>query len=209
MYYNYLTILLISFLNISCNQLSRPINPDYVEAKSKFPGKFVDFFPDDTGRKYSYVTMNDTTNEFIAFVYYDFDVNDIKLRYDSLMSKANFVAHYNAMDSNLVSLRDHYVIDKDPTMEMFYDKILIKNKTYYHIIYFDSDDLLSVEAVDSLSPIGLSKDFTIYVLESKPGKYWKGLSPSEHMPKGWENGYTKGICINTKRDILIYWFVVW
>jgi len=57
----------------------------------------------------------------------------------------------------------------------------------------------------------LPKDFIIYVLNSKSGKYWdeKYLTSGKYMPKLWKSGYSKGVAISKKRNIIIYWFIIW
>lgn len=37
----------------------------------------------------------------------------------------------------------------------------------------------------------------------------KGLEPLDYMPKGWKNGYSKGICVNKKERVVIYWLIIW
>jgi hypothetical protein len=61
------------------------------------------------------------------------------------------------------------------------------------------------------SDIKLNSSYTIFVIESKPGKYFSeyDLKPSPQMPKNWKNGYSKGIAISEKENTVIYWANVW
>ena len=57
----------------------------------------------------------------------------------------------------------------------------------------------------------LESIFDIYILEAKSGNYFKEfeLLPNPQMPKEWENGYSKGIAINSKNKTLIFWGLIW
>lgn len=79
---------------------------------------------------------------------------------------------------------------------------------YYHglytnnsIPYFESMEqhFLTKDIFSSGTISGLADDMIIYIIDSKPGKYWTGLKPNKYMPVGWKNGYSKGICLNAKK----------
>jgi hypothetical protein len=57
----------------------------------------------------------------------------------------------------------------------------------------------------------LPDDFKIYVLQAKQGADFdeKYLTRGVYMPKSWKHGYSKGVAISTKRNIVVYWFVIW
>ena len=58
---------------------------------------------------------------------------------------------------------------------------------------------------------GLPKDFKIYVLGAKPGKYMddKYLQDCVCLPEKWKHGYSKGVALSDKRKVIIYWVTVW
>lgn len=57
----------------------------------------------------------------------------------------------------------------------------------------------------------LPKDFSLYVLETKAGKFVVDslLTDGRFMPERWKNGYSKGVAISEKRRVIIYWLVIW
>ncbi len=212
-------IIVLATLSISCKNKDRRkeyfnqyVQNKYTERLKSFPSHLVDFFPKQIGGIYNLQETKDSTNECVYFMYFDFS-NKRSAFIDSIFrSKAKAI--YNPFDTNIISIRSKGLILDDPTLEMFYNNIFINGRYYYPVPYFEKSDYSSIEikSEDIYSnklPCGLTKDFTIYVLDSKPGSYWNGLKPSEHMPKGWENGFSKGVCVNTKKGIVIYWFVIW
>jgi len=213
--YTILVISILIFVSCGNTKLNRKASFTSLhklqQNQSIYPSFLIDFFPKNVGTEGFVLKTTDITNECVYMIYYDKVTSDRILSIENASQKKS-IAIYNATDPNLVSIRCKSIIHEDPSMEMFYDKIKKGNLMYYPTIYFERDsDYVKEPSViyDSNSQIGLSKDFTVYILDSKAGKFWKGLPPSEHMPKGWENGYTKGICINKKQNLLIYWFVVW
>jgi hypothetical protein len=54
-------------------------------------------------------------------------------------------------------------------------------------------------------------DLEIYVISAQAGNYWK-VDCKEKRPeslKNWINGYSRGIAISNKENLLIYWVMVW
>jgi len=216
-------ILLLLNLNISCRNQEKNQNNNartdqarldqdkYLNNLNKFPSSYVDFFPKQVRGIYGYDQSIDITNECIYFYYYSLKNNEANSIDSSLRNEAKNI--YNAFDTNIISIRSKSIIHADPTLEEFYNNRDITDKNYFPIPYFERNDFSKIGITDSIysieSPCGLTKDFNIYLLESKSGQFWKGLKPSERMPTQWENGLSKGICVNTKNDIIIYWFIIW
>lgn len=172
----------------------------------------VDFFPDTLVSRYSTSQTIDTTSECIFYMYYNLESkNTLKLQ-KSIEKKS--LANYKAFDTALVTIKTESTMHWDKSKKVFY-KYLFKDETqYYPVPYFETEKLerIGVNSGDIFSTkniSGLSNDFMIYVLESKSGLYWKGLKPNKYMPKDWKNGYSKGICINQIKGIMIYWLIIW
>jgi len=57
----------------------------------------------------------------------------------------------------------------------------------------------------------LKNDFTMYVLEAEPGEFLPSgnLTEGIGLPEKWHNGYSRGIVINEKDGIIIYWLEIW
>lgn len=59
--------------------------------------------------------------------------------------------------------------------------------------------------------IGLNPGYTLYVLDSKSGVFMdeSKLPNGKYTPFVWEHGYTRGVAINEKDNVVIYWFDIW
>jgi len=68
------------------------------------------------------------------------------------------------------------------------------------------DNVLHINVVHTIP-----SDLEVYVLEAEAGNFWKELC-NEKRPeslKKWKNGYSKGIAISKKENIVMYWTIVW
>lgn len=174
---------------------------DYQEDLRSFPSALVDIFPDTLGKFSLIVKGVDTTSQCIYFMSFDFDKK---------INLENYLMKYNAEDSNLITIKRESILWWDRSKKVYYDSLFIKNRLYYPIPFFEKNNDLPFDNIFSDATIsGLSKNFDIYVIDSKSGNYWKGLEPLDYMPKGWKNGYSKGICVNKKERVVIYWLIIW
>ena len=57
----------------------------------------------------------------------------------------------------------------------------------------------------------LPDDFEIYVLDAKAVnlKDSNYVTDGYLMPEKWKNGYSKGVAISNKRNVIIYWLNTW
>ncbi len=57
----------------------------------------------------------------------------------------------------------------------------------------------------------LKRSYSIYIVDAKPSKSCseKLHRGNWHMPKEWQDGYSKGYAINSENNTVIYWLVVW
>lgn len=174
---------------------------DYQEDLRSFPSALVDIFPDTLGKFSLIVKGVDTTSQCIYFMSFDFDKK---------INLENYLMKYNAEDSNLITIKRESILWWDRSKKVYYDSLFIKNRLYYPIPFFEKNNDLPFDNIFSDATIsGLSKNFDIYVIDSKSGNYWKGLKPLDYMPNGWKNGYSKGICVNKKERVVIYWLIIW
>ncbi len=196
---------------ISCGEHDNRATLKYQQSLKRFPSYMVEFFPDTLSGIYSIVENIDTTSQCIYYMNYDFEAKNILGLQKKMTNKS--LECYLASDTSLVTIKTESVIYWDHSKKKYY-KTLSKNyMDYYPIPFFEKEEFKGIINGDNIysnmNVSGLSSDFIIYVLGSKPGLYWKGLNPNKYMPKGWENGYSKGICINEKKDIIIYWIIIW
>lgn len=200
-------ILAFAFIFYSCTvQCSDAVTEEYRQKLKEYPSFLIDFFPDTIANVYSLESDDDTTSLCISYKYFNYESKIVK--------PSDFLIKYTASNPDLITIKRETVTYWDRSKKIFYKSINKDSICYYPIPYFELDDKsmigVKTEAVYSENTAcGLSKDFEIYVLDSKPGNYWKGLKPLDYMPEGWKNGYSKGICINEESNIAIYWFVVW
>jgi hypothetical protein len=197
----------------SCHRHDNRATLRYQKDLKQFPSYMVDFFPDTLAEIYSTSQTVDTTSECIFYMYYDLESkNTLKLQ-KSLEKKS--IANYSASDTALVTIKTESTMHWDESKIKYYSSLLVNKTTYFPVPYFETQRNLEKIGINnestfsSTSTSGLSNDFIIYVLESKSGLYWKGLKPNEYMPNDWKNGYSKGICVNTRKGIAVYWLVIW
>lgn len=57
----------------------------------------------------------------------------------------------------------------------------------------------------------IPSDLQVYVVQAEAGDFWK-VSCGEYRPnslKEWEHGYSKGIAVSKKDDLIVYWVMIW
>lgn len=57
----------------------------------------------------------------------------------------------------------------------------------------------------------LSSDFTIIVIRAEKGIFGKfdELADRSYVPSSWVHGYSKGVAISKKQNLIIYWCAIW
>ena len=185
------------------------VDIDYYHDLSKVPSHFVDHFPRKLMPNTSEIIISDKLESqciyYMLFVYNNIEIKQLK----EIFSEKS-ISVYNSSDYDLITIKDKGSMRWGKQKKIYYDSIVINNQHYFPIPYFSGHrDIFGVDSIYSNTPSGLSKDFTIYVIDAKPGVYLDGISPVDYLPKGWEVGYSKGVCISEKKNTVIYWFVVW
>ncbi len=57
----------------------------------------------------------------------------------------------------------------------------------------------------------IPEDLQVYVLEAEAGSFWVE-DCNEARPKSlkeWKNGYSKGVAVSDKENIIMYWLIIW
>lgn len=196
--------------NFIDNTNSKPNNV-YQKGLDKFDNKYVDHFPsnDDNAIFFGYGTDSKVADYRVAF-YQKKDKSDIKQYEDSISNialevykagnKCNFVVNPftnkdNYFEQNRASRGYRKVLNR----ECLNDKLPIPN--------FWRKEIKSNNNI-----CNLPDDFDIYVLDAYKGTAFdkKYLSRAgSFVPEFWKHGYSKGVAISTKRNIVIYWFIIW
>lgn len=197
-------IILILFL-CSCTQIRS--NEKYRKDLKLFPQFLIDIFPQELSTPFVSSLNVDTTSKCIYYQLYVFNVDTTIL---NVIKSENW---YKPNDSLLISIKRQTLFDWNYKQKTYYHSIVRNNEIYYPILFFEKNNLVrtikNIDLFSENSESGLNNEFQIFVLESKPGTYWKGLKPLDYMPKGWQNGYSKGVCVDKSNNVMIYWFVIW
>lgn len=198
-------IFYLSFIPIVGCQLqdNKSIKTSEYAPLKQIPKYLWDHFPQylPKGFTLTYAICAKNDNNVLYNLYMPLPDSIINIKVD-----LQYIAKYSPNDKQLIAINSWEARIRDK----HYKEIQIGNNIYYPIPYFwGSPNKRYLNLFNSNTKSGLSSDFIIYVLESKSGIYWDGLKPKEYMPDGWKNGYSKGVCINEKEQIIIYWFVVW
>lgn len=204
----------IIFLLISCNSKNSTDSyfstDQYKQELEEFPHFLVDFFPDSISNIYSIEKNIDVTNECIYYINFEFESTPTETELILNKYQRKIKKHLAADDSTIIAIKRLSLRDKS-------EKIIfpfLNGDELYPIPYFESAnlsyiDIKNEDIYSDKTKSGLSDNFNIYVLDSKPGIYWDGLKPLNYMPEGWKNGYSKGFCINEKIGVIIYWLIIW
>lgn len=115
--------------------------------------------------------------------------------------KQNNIALYYASDTCLLpfqkfkSLREH--------IHMRFRQCLVNKYPIPNFVYSDY--------FDNSTQSRLSKDFSIYVLESEPYKNIADslITNNEMLLEKWKSGFSRGVAISLKREVIIYWVIIW
>lgn len=175
-----------------------------------FPKETIEHFPDSIQllpvKLYKNLDSKSSCQSILLFEYF--------VSEHALNVVQNPLAKYLASNDSLLVIENHRIGTFTKRYKSYQDFEM--NLGYYPIPFFEKEeynhpeDAVSTKDIYSDSTVsGLSEDFIIYILNSKPGIYLGNLKPLEYMPNGWENGYSKGVCINKKRKIVIYWTLIW
>ena len=197
---------------ISCGKYENKATLKYQKELKLFPSYMVDFFPDTLSGIYSTLENIDTTSQCIYYMNYNFESKSTVKLQNYLAKKS--MQNYVSSDTSLVTIKTESVIYWDDSKKIYYKKLFKNNNNYYPIPFFEKEEFAGIgingeNIYSNVNTSGLSNGFVIYILDSKPGLFWKGLKPNKYMPNEWENGYSKGVCINERENIIIYWVIIW
>ena len=205
-------IIIISFFVVSCNgqqkvgmtEMQKDLKKEYFDAKIKIDKKYTSHFPNDLIIDSSFFLTTNSENKILILENRVIDIKSI----EKLIPQAKAI--YNSTDSCQLIL-DRFNTNQyfDLTKLTDYDKSLIDRPCYKDKLPIPNfrDSKFADDSTGLLLP-----GFTIYVLEAKQGMYYKPdpeYEPNTYMPQYWNHGYSKGFALNYKKDIVIYWIVIW
>lgn len=205
------TLLIILVNMFSCNTNSH--NKILNEHLNKFDKNFTSHFPREIhSNNYDVITHESVRKNDIGIYLYEYDA---KLeRIDSLLNyyNDNSVKMYtNSSDCLLIVNRFENIKTYEETdnIVLDYETRNKQNKSCYRDEY-PIPNFIDYRFLNENSNTFLGKDFNIYVLESGKKQFIKyDLIPNPQMPEIWSNGFSKGVSISKKQNIVIFWSILW
>ena len=220
-----LFFIFIGFFNSSCDNINNKneekdkalarknaitsINEHYDSLIQKFDKKFVSHFPSslDTNIKAISSSTAPGTNIYLMYTaikcdsinsVYD-NYKDIAIKEYSANDSCLLVANRFENDSNFWKLSEKDIDTKNISKKCYKDKLPVPN--FYRLDLYKT----------STNECRLSDDFSILVIDADKGKYKDSsvLPDTWYMPKKWRHGYSRGVAISKKRQVLVYWVIIW
>jgi len=220
---NLLLIFIVStFLCGSCqnSDFKKRIQTDYEQSLQFFKTEMVSHFPVTIPDSSSYRSSAPIKDDLKLF---GFGVDGILLwktysesQYEEISSKFIKLSNnfYSSNDSalllvfsycNEIEIDGEVFDNQEPLERQELARHNLTTATSLPIPLFEIDD----HKCNTMS--GLTKDFIIYVLEAKPGRYIDDsyLEECDCLPEKWKHGYSKGVSMSDEKQVVIYWISVW
>jgi len=130
---------------------------------------------------------------------------------DSILFETAYFVDDNMIINTAELKRELFAIEK--CNKWYPNKLPIPYFERY-FLSFDEKEQIKKE-VDGemyyLDIFDVPSDLQVYVIEAEAGKFWKE-DCKEWRPKAlkeWQNGYSKGIAMSEKENIIVYWAMIW
>lgn len=199
---------------ISCSQEPKTFTEQrdiiYKEYCENFREDFINQFPNKINYPInSTISNTDVDHNNIGLYLIQYKVNKEEIIKIKLETSSKYKASYNSRDSCLLIVNRFDYLDSNGLVKTHkIDNLLINKKCYNQ--QYPIPNFLGYKGSGE-QPMKLSENYTIYVLEAKPGEYDDNykMKPNKQMPKDWEHGYSKGIALNEKDKEIIYWSIMW
>lgn len=205
-------LLLICLTGCALNEVSNDNNADYIQQRDVFDSHYVSHFPDElSGNIYTMLSNQHTAKNDVGFLLYQYDVPDDILKERETFFRRRSIAHYKPSDSCLIVVNSFETLKtlEERIIVTAIDTALLREKE--RCSTFPIPSFIDVKAPVLTGEVKLNEHYTIYVLEARQGVFDKRLqlNPSAQMPSNWGNGFSRGVAVNPREKVLIYWFVMW
>lgn len=173
---------------------------EYIE-KTNIPKSFYSHFPMTIKKlPIKLYSNDDLSRDFIYVMLFEYDIDKKTMDSLSAVIKNGNIVKYS--DKDLKTL----VINKQNL-----EKKYINFVPYFETHLYDYlENVVSTKDVYSdRTKTGLSENFDIYIFNTKSKDILSDIQTLRSILKQDVKGYSRGICINTKKSILIYWFLAW
>jgi len=207
-----LIILSLFLILISCNPSHKNYTDFYKNISEHFNSSFFNHFPDRIneaeGCFFKFIPPNksnenggcggflkiNTSKDFITSL--ETKLIETSLEVYKSNDRCNLFVNLFQLDTAGKIFLEHYleICKNDNTpLPQLVDRLSFTTNNY-----FSKDGFLNDE-------------FNYYIIESQKGKFVESeqLSNGIGLPDDWKNGFTRGIAINSKSNIAIYWFEIW
>ena len=191
-------------------------NNRYKEEKNKYfvPQEIFTHFPDNITESFPVgltVSLEDQRNAYRYFFLICLNNNKKFFDKNEDIAKKKTKESLTAKDT-----ANYFVVPRIPyysIKQAFLDKIPIPDFRLGKSLVFDSlaDSLaLNLYFSDSF-PCGLTEDYEIYVIDTQ-NEYKTFTAEYQDvffsLPRTKNTGFSRGICINRKRNVLIFWTII-
>lgn len=173
---------------------------EYIE-KTNIPKSFYSHFPMTIKKlPIKLYSNDDLSRDFIYVMLFEYEIDKKTMDSLSAVIKNGNIVKYS--DKDLKTL----VINKQNL-----EKEYINFVPYFETHSYDYlENVVSTKDVYSdRTKTGLSENFDIYIFNTKSKDILSDIQTLRSILKQDIKGYSRGICINTKKSILIYWFLAW
>lgn len=182
---------------------------EYQKDLKRFKKKFVSHFP----KSLEYGNYSSRIDDGIDADYpnemsFVLRLNNEGGEIDSFMKNklGNIIAEYSPGDDCQLVLNDFYTNSNGvKTFRVKKSTIDTSCKNTFPIPNFIDNDYYTES-----TKCKLPEDFTVYVIEAKKGVYSnKIIVEKSSMPNEWLHGYSKGVAISEKRNVIMFWMIIW
>ncbi len=216
-------ILGISLLLVSCHGfwMEKYFQNNYTKTLSYLDSNLIDHFPKEISNHSTFITQlsyGQDPNKMIGFSCNEIEliINPPEEIYDSLKTyfKQRSIVKLSPSDSTLL-----LVFSYCDTLEV--DGYIFKNQESPEKQKHAKDNitiarslpvpLFDIQEYSGNTKSGLNEDFIIFILGANSGEYLdkNHLEECDCLPANWKHGYSKGVAMNDKRKVIIYWTIFW
>jgi hypothetical protein len=199
--------------SLGCGQTNR--ETPYDEILNRIPVEFHKFFPLSISCDSVFMNFNELPyiNDYEAKpTYYYITYSSDNL--DSLVSITEPIAlgKYSFSDScNIIvyKFQNKKSYNSPKGREWLYEKWIKRMDNCSG--HFPIPNFLGLDSTDFIPGIGLSKDYSIYVINVDSNRIFDSrfYGSDDIMPTKWRTGHSSGICISKEKGKAISWLVIW
>lgn len=200
-----------SILFNSCLNMNEPADQaEYIEVYKQFDPALVDHIP-------SKLPSNNIHHSWTRLDFYEGSGK----YYDNIDNHAGIfvkvitggLENFNKLKTSFSSQAKYSFKSNDScivVIRTYENEIITDSITHCNEIY-PVPEFASYEYSSDGGRWGRMIDNDILILDCSAGNYTKldSIKPNKRMPLGWENGYSKGITFDNKKQTIQYWTIIW